>query len=494
VTAVGGPLALDDPGSTARLREVLLAAGFTGEGVRAALRAGSDVLARLVDVALHERRLEGNEPLGTLVKLLVLESSTDEEAARRAFAPLRLDGLERLGLVERGAGEVRPLVRIVPHDELLIASDRRVRGGASRPDHVAGVHGPSLTLSHLTVRRPVDTALDVGTGCGIQAILAARHSGRVVATDVNARALGFAAFNAQLNGVDNIELREGSFFAAVEGERFELVTCNPPYVVSPESAFLFRDSGMEGDAVSRLVVEKAPAFLDEGAFAQILVSWTLAPGEEWSAPLRSWVEGNGCDAWLLHSRTDDPLTHAGNWLRHEVGDDPDAYGRAIDRWLAYCERLGIDGIAVGAVVLRRRSGENWIAADVLPAERLGPASDHILRVFAAGDILSGLADDRGLLAERLLLDEHALLEQRVVFADRRWNVAEIALTLQDGLGFNAGLDQLTAAMLAALDGRRTLGDAADDVARLEGLDRADVERALLPVARRMLAAGFLVRA
>jgi hypothetical protein len=33
------------------------------------------------------------------------------------------------------------------------------------------VHGPSLTLSHLTVRRPVETALDVGTGNGIQAIL-----------------------------------------------------------------------------------------------------------------------------------------------------------------------------------------------------------------------------------------------------------------------------------------------------------------------------------
>ena len=155
---------------------------------------------------------------------------------------------------------MRALVRVVPHDELLIASDRQLEPGAdARPDHVAGVHRPSLTLSHLTVRRPVETALDVGTGNGIQAILAARHSGRVVATDVNARALEFAAFNAQLNGVENVELREGSFFEPVEGERFGLVTCNPPYVISPESAFLFRDSGLEGDAVSRHVVERAPA-------------------------------------------------------------------------------------------------------------------------------------------------------------------------------------------------------------------------------------------
>ena len=147
---------------------------------------------------------------------------------------------------------------MVPHDELLIVSDRSETGAEARADHVAGVHRPSLMLSHLTVRQHVETALDVGTGNGIQAILAARHSGRVVATDVNARALEFAAFNAALNGVENVEMREGSFFEPVEGERFGLVTCNPPYVISPESSFLFRDSGMEGDAVSRHVVE-APA-------------------------------------------------------------------------------------------------------------------------------------------------------------------------------------------------------------------------------------------
>ena len=264
-------------------------------------------------------------------------------------------------------------------------------------------------------------------------------------------------------------------------------------MISPETEFLFRDSGLEGDAVSRHVVERAPAFLEDGAFAQMLVSWAVPPDADWSAPLRSWVEGNGCDAWLLHSRTDDPLTHAGNWLRHEVGDDADAYSAAIDRWLRYFERLGIEGIAVGAVILRRRTGDNWVAADELPADRLGPAGDHILRVFAANDFLAGVADDRALLAERLVLDEHALLEQRVVYADGRWTVAEFGLTLQDGLGFTAGLDQSTAGMLAALDGRRTLGDVAGDLARLEGLGPSEVEQALLPVARRMLAAGFLVR-
>ena len=264
-------------------------------------------------------------------------------------------------------------------------------------------------------------------------------------------------------------------------------------MISPESAYLYRDSGMTGDAVSRHVVEQAAAFLEEGAFAQMLVSWVVAPGDHWSVALRTWVAGSGCDAWLLHDDTVDPLTHAGAWLRHEARGDSDAHAAALDRWLAYFERLGIEMIAVGAVILRRRNGANWVLADELSSDRLGQASDHILRVFAAQDFLTSTRDEQALLAESLALDEHAQLEQRVAYRDGGWNADEIAVTLRDGLGFRATLDGTTGGMLAALDGRRTLGQVAGDLARLQGVSPEEAERALLPVARQMLVTGFLVR-
>ena len=485
--AAGSPL-LAEPGLTAELGDVLRAAGYTGEGVRGALGTGARVLSRSADIPLHVRRLEGAGRLGTLIRLLVLDRAVTADAARDAFAPLALERVEELGIVAPdGGSDARALVRIVPHDDLLIASDRRVARGEPEPaDHVAGVHGPSLTLSHLTVRRQVETALDMGTGCGVQAILAARHAGHVVGTDVNARALRFAAFNAQLNGVANVEWREGSFFEPAPG-RFGLVTTNPPYVISPESTFLFRDSGMEGDSVSRHVVEQAPEHLEEGAFATILVSWIA--GADWAEPLRNWVRGSGCDAWLLHHGTDDPLTHAGNWLRHDLGHDPEAYAAALDRWLAYLERLGAEGIAVGAVVLRRRSGRNWVRADELPGD-LRPASDHILRVFAAQDFLAG---DPPLHGERLVRAERSRLEQRAVFRAGRWEAEELSLTLDEGLGFRATLDPGAAAMLSELDGERTLASVAAELAAVEGVPAAEIEAQLEPVARGMLAAGFLER-
>jgi methylase of polypeptide subunit release factors len=489
------PLALDDSRPIEELGAALRAAGLTGEGVRSVLGSAGELLSRSVDIPLHERRLEGVEPLGTLVKLLVLDAPARVDEAHRAFAPLTLERLEELGILEVGGGLVRASIRIVPHDEILIASDRRLHTGeTTRPDHVAGVHGPSLTLSHLTVRRQVASALDVGTGSGIQAILAARHSERVVATDVNPRALNFAAFNARLNGVESIEFRCGSFFEPVEGSRFGLVSCNPPFVISPETAYLFRDSGLAGDTVSRDVVRRAPAALEEGAFAQMLVSWIVSPGEDWSSPLREWVDGSGCDAWLLHYGTDDPLTHAGNWLRHEIGHDPAAYAVALDNWTGYFERLGIEGIAAGAVILRRRAGANWVRTDRLSGDRLRPASDHILRVFAAGDLLAGLTDERGLLGERFSRARGSRLEQRVAFDDGQWAADRIELRLEDGLGFTATLDPATAALVAELDGTRTLGEAVDDLARLEGTPRAAVEQDAVTVVAGLLAAGFLERA
>ena len=77
--------------------------------------------------------------------------------------------------------------------------------------------------------------------------------------------------------------------------------------------------------------------------------------------------------------------------------------------------------------------------------------------------------------------------------EREWVVDEITLSLQEGVGFRATLDPPTAGLLAGLDGRRTLAEVADELARLQGASRESVEQAVLPIARRMLEAGFLVR-
>ena len=123
-----------------------------------------------VDLEVYRRRLEAEpDRLSMLIALLLLGDD------------VRADDLAELlvetGIAELRDGALRGLVRVVPHDDLLIASDRLDVEGA---DRVAGVHRPSATLAHLTVRAPVERALDLCTGNGIQALLLSRHAGHVV--------------------------------------------------------------------------------------------------------------------------------------------------------------------------------------------------------------------------------------------------------------------------------------------------------------------------
>jgi methylase of polypeptide subunit release factors len=491
---VTGPLALDQPDLARRLRDVLASAQFTGEKIGEALGTGDEIVSRASEIPVQLRQLEQYATFGALVRLFILDLDVPVGQIAPAIAPLSVDDLARLGTVERRDEMVRPLVRIVPHDHLLIASDVRLRAGQPAPaDHVPGVHRPSVTLAHLTVRRPVGAFLDLGTGCGVEALLAAGHAERVLATDVSPRAVNFAAFNAQLNLASNIEFRAGSWFDPIGDERFDTIACNPPYVISPASEYIYRDSGLVGDSVSEQVVRSIPPHLEESGFATIAISWIADPQGDATAPVQRWVEGSGCDAWLLHYRTDRPLETAAAWNQTESGD-PERYTQLIDTWLAYYRDLGIRGIAYGSLLLRRRSGANWFRSDPLPAGRLKAASDHILRVFAAHDLFAGLTDAAGLLGEKLRVVPKAAVEQRVRFHHGEPRVEEMTLTLDEGVGFQAGLDPQVLHLLTQLDGRRTLRDALAEGAKREGIQ--DVERyalAGLPVARRMFELGFLER-
>lgn len=481
-------IAADRAEEIATLRRFLDDAGFDAPHIQELLRTENELLARPRDVAVHLRRLRGEESAAaTLVKLFVLGVTMERDVAEPSLAPLGTDFFEALALVREHEGGVRGTVRMVPHDEYVITSDRPDE--ETSPDHVAGVHRPSATLADLTIRRPVARVLDVGTGNGIQALLAAAHAEHVVATDVNARALVFAQFNAHLNGVDNVEFREGSFLEPVAGERFDLIVANPPYVISPESEFLFRDSGLGGDRVSEQLVQALPAHLEDGGFATVMISW-IQDGDDAAARPRTWTQGSGCDAWIFHSRTDDALSTAAAWNRDAKSSDE--YAERIDRWVDYYRAEAIEALAYGGIVLRRRQGENWARTAELPSGRLSTASAHLERMFAAQDFLHS-AGGKHLLAGRFAFAEQTAIEQELTpSADGGWQTGELTLKLTEGLGFRAGLDEMTGRLVLRIKPQWTLRETLDGVADELGLDRDELHRAGTELVRRLIDLGFVV--
>ena len=276
------PAASGERAQAVELARLLRDAGYDTGRIQERLATGDELLARSPELPSYLRRLGDADELAVLLRLFLLGVPVPGLASRSSSATSSANASRRPGFSSRCGGHPRCGAR---RPARRAADGVRPCGrGGGHADHVPGVHRPSVALAHLTVRGDGERALDLCTGNGIQAILLAAHAEHVVATDVNERALAYARFNAALNGVDNVETRAGSFFEPVEGEQFDLVVANPPYVVSPESAYLFRDSGMRGDAVSELVVRGGRATLAPGAFASRPDRVGARPGRSGRAP------------------------------------------------------------------------------------------------------------------------------------------------------------------------------------------------------------------
>lgn len=125
---------------------------------------------------------------------------------------------------------------------------------------------------------PGAASLDVCTGTGVLALLAAARGYRATAVDVSRRACVAARINARRNDLA-VRVLCGDLFAPVPGGRFALITANPPYLPSPEARVRRRsrawDAGPGGREVIDRICREAAAHLEPGG-TLLLVQSSLA--------------------------------------------------------------------------------------------------------------------------------------------------------------------------------------------------------------------------
>jgi release factor glutamine methyltransferase len=120
--------------------------------------------------------------------------------------------------------------------------------------------------------------LDLGTGSGCVAIAIAqeRPRARIIAVDAAAGAVALARENAERHGARNLSIVHGDWFAAVRGERFDVIAATPPYVAAddphlaadelrfePRSALI---AGPEGTECIAAIVAAAGDHLNPGGW------------------------------------------------------------------------------------------------------------------------------------------------------------------------------------------------------------------------------------
>jgi methylase of polypeptide subunit release factors len=498
-----------DPHAIERLREALIKAQYTVDGCLEALgRTAYSALSRNESVAASRAVRADDSPIGTLIKLFVLQETVSRDAAARA---LPLDDALTGGLLahERADDSVRALVDIRPYGESdvdwWLVSDLGAglvtgRSAAMQPDYVLGVGGASTTLAQLTVREPVSRALDVGTGCGVQALHLSRHAAEIVATDVNLRALEFARLTAALSLEEReaarIDLRSGSLFEPVRDERFDLIVSNPPFVISPESAqghgrFTYRDAGLPADELCRRFLEQVPDRMSEGGWCQILANWVHEQGVDWRERVAPWVRATGCDAWVIQREVQDPAEYAELWLRDSGDQGTPDYITRYQAYLDYFEANRIEAIGFGWITLRATGAD----VPTLRLEELTGRVDQPLGVlvpgwFARRAFLRDTSDEE-LLAAALRVPPDLVLEQTARIGESGWTPDSTRITQVSGLYRAGDIDPVGIALLGALDGVRPLGDVLDRIAGEFGLAPEALREGGLDTVRSLIEEGFL---
>ena len=480
--------------------------------------------------------------VAVLTALFMLGEPVGAAALETALPRTGVAGALAIGLVvptQTASGEQRyaPAVDLRPHEaedahgsvRWWVASDlgELVTGQALAPDHVLGIGRAGLTLAALTPRKPVETALDLGVGCGIQTLYLLRHVRQVVATDISTRALEFTAFNVALAGVDSarVQLRQGNLLEPVAGQRFDLIVSNPPFVITPPSV---RQAGLPlmeyrdaGGPILPALVRGLEDHLNLDGVAVMLGNWEHREGTSWRTSVNQWI-GKSLDAWIIQREVQDPVEYAAMWLR-DGGLTPErsgvAFENALAAWQEDFDSRQVSGVGMGYLVFHAPSVaatsgpggtalegqtapeepasdaaapgavvEPWRVLEEVPTSGQGALGEHVAQVIAAHEALRGL-DDAQVAALKLrtasgLSKEEALTPTPVPTAP--------VIRQAEGFGRVIAVGMPEVALLSASDeGLLTVAQIAAAVASLTSEDPAAVLADMVAATRTFAHAGMV---
>lgn len=484
---------MDDTAITA-LRQALLAADYTLDAVSERLgEAGLSGLARNSSVPALRVLTGSTDAQAELIRFWLLGRPVSAATIRPLLGCP--DALAEAGLIRTNGDQWQAAVELKPHGSSArsgwICSDQTPLDGRIVPpseDFVLGASPASTTLAQLVPPGHYGAVLDLGTGCGIQGLHL--DAERLVATDLNPRALELARISLGLSGVD-AELRLGSLYEPVEGERFDLIVTNPPYVISPPrpDRLIYRDGGFAGDDLMREVVTGAAAHLNPGGCLVVLGNWAITD-RPWDERLAEWITPTGCDALVLQREVLDAFEYIELWLADAGLAGRAEYLSRYRQWLDYFDDSGIQKVGLGWLVLRRADRDQ-------PEVRFEdwPHAVHQPVGAAFADFFAAVDDSRAPESEfwGRAWRQHPDLVQET-FGEPGAADPE-HLVLRQGYGFGRAIEPGTAlaATLGACDGELPLGSLVAAVSALLDEGNQDLADELEPRLRELVALGYLIR-
>ncbi len=490
--------------STARvLGDLFRGAGLTQQRVMEVFGIRDAVQFQALPPQVRMSRTAEPTALNIFIRLFLMGLEVPVESARAALGSLSIEDLVKSDVLELVENRVRAVIQLDVHDKMYTASDMPARASGTPADTVMAVVGTTLLLADVTLRKSFGEALDLGCGTGYLAMRASPHCQHVTAIDKSPRAVAFARFNADLNNLENVHVASGDLFEPVKGKTFDFIFCNPPFAISPDSAYLYRDSGMQGDEFCQRIVREAPEHLNPGGWMQMLCEWTHLKGTDPRQRLGSWFATSGCDVLVQRFRTIDPLSYAIEWLSLDAREgrlaNQTQLNEAIRRWVDSFRAQGIEGISRGLITMRKldpwelaAGRQPWIRMDDAPDRLQSSAGHQIERVFKNQDFLNS-CDDRKLVSTRFKAAPEIRIRQELApGAGGGWGIAESHIRFSDGFAMGAPSPMPMVQLVMLCDGMRTAGDALNVLASNAKAPIEKIGPQLVQALRGLIERGVLI--
>jgi methylase of polypeptide subunit release factors len=331
--------------------------------------------------AIHDR-------LDLLARLFLIGEIVEEHQMQSWVpAPVR-EAMTGLGVVTQYPG--RPehwyaTTALYPTYGIWIASDRWTSPELAPIRVAVDVVYPAITpntahFMETLPSDPCDSLLDLCTGSGIAAMLAAsKYAREVLATDITEASELSVEFNRSLNGIENLRVARGDLYEPVGEATFDRILAHPPFMPSLKPAEIYAYGGELGEQLTRRVIEGLPRHLRPGGRFYCVTAGPDLEGEAFETRLRGWLGERGpeFDVFILERQLFDP-----SHIAHQQTAKTGGGAEELEQWKKLFASYRLEHLVYSSVVIQRKTaGTPPVTVRRRRGRRLSSAEIEWLRVW-----------------------------------------------------------------------------------------------------------------
>lgn len=445
----------------------------------------------------HVLRATPDSPAQESLIRLFLAGETIASDNARAALPNSYTSLIKLALLTEDHGMTGSTLRIRPVNQEYCAEDfpRLLEFDATEsPEFVMGVAPTTRMLRRIIPNVPRHDVLDLCCGGGWLAIKEAINGAKVIGTDLSKRCLEVARLNARLAGARELDWRCGPWFSPVDGETFDLIVSNPPFVQSPGGKSMALDTPAEEDPVT-VLLSNLKQHLNPGGFACLLLNWQYQDPEHWEKFPLACLPDQGLQIVLFELQRHDPKSYALHWLQQDVRFKDESKQEAeAKRWATFLQERGSAGVSSGFLVVRRcEPGQEWTHTESREAGYFSPQTgEELARVFRNQSWLHNYPKDRSILDESFQPVPGVRQHSSSLLVDGEWKADTIRLQSPGQLMYDGHVDEALLKILEEASRGIPVRNCLPDIAKLAGATQVEqVEGGVENLLSELVARGLL---